>query len=326
MKAKYISMIWGLALIIAGGIFLAENLGYVPHLANQVWVFVFAGLSLLFFASYFFAGLRQWGWLFPATITAGLAITIELGILGFTQSFVGAPVLAGITVPFLVAFLVDTRKNWWALIPTWVMGMVTVVTLVADVVRGEVIGTLVLFSIAAPFVLVYLLDRTKKWALIPAFVLVAVGVIPLLSMFASGEWIGAFVMFAIAIPFFVVYFWSQQNWWALIPAGGMSTIGVVVLLSGVERPNLLPGIFTSTLQSSLIGFVMFAGWALTFFILWLQRAKNPTDWAKYPAIALALVGVFSLAVGVASIKYVWPLLIIVLGVLVLYGTMRRRSA
>ena len=180
MKAKYISMIWGLALIIAGGIFLAQNMGYIPQIANQAWIFIFGGLSVLFFASYFFAGVRQWGWLFPATITAGLAITIALSSAGHTRSYVGAPVLASMTVPFLVAFLVDTRKNWWALIPTWMLGMITIVTIIADIARGEVIGTLVLLSIAAPFLVVYLMDRAKKWALIPAFVLTAIGLIPLL--------------------------------------------------------------------------------------------------------------------------------------------------
>ena len=82
MKVKNLNLVWGIALIVAGGLFLAQNLGIFPVLTSLVWVVFFAGLSLVFFACYFLAGLSQWGWLFPALISGALALTVGLGTAG----------------------------------------------------------------------------------------------------------------------------------------------------------------------------------------------------------------------------------------------------
>ena len=125
-------------------------------------------LSLLSFGGYFSAGLKEWGWLVPAMIFGGLAATVWLAGTGFNQPAIGSIILGSIAVPFLVAFLIDRKNNWWALIPAWVMGLLTIIVLITDFVQGEAIGTLVLWGIGLPFLVVYLTDRTRWWALIPA--------------------------------------------------------------------------------------------------------------------------------------------------------------
>ena len=313
MKAKYANFIWGLALILAGVVFLAQSLGYISELDPLTWIGFFTVLSLLFFVSYFLSGLREWGWLFPASIFAGLAVTLSLGVAGADGSYVAAPLLFSVAVPFLAAYFIDRQHNTWALIPAWVLIAITLVVLLADSVPGEVIGALVLYAVAAPFLVVYLTNRTRRWALIPAFVLAVVGIIPLIAGRVEGSIIGAFMMFMIAAPFAVVYAASPKNWWAVIPAGIMASIGLTALLTGGGDADE---------RGPLLGALLFAGWALTFLFLWWRRAVHDTGWAKWPAMGLAIVGAIILLAGGESARIAMPVLIIAAGVVVLYYALR----
>jgi hypothetical protein len=314
MKNKYQNLLWGLALIAAGGVLFAQNFGILPFHSPVVWIIVFSGLSLVFLASYFLSGLNQWGLLFPSLIFGALAVTIGLSEAGVRDSIVGAPILASVAVPFIVAYGIAPRKNWWALIPAWVMTVLTVVVILADRVQGEWIGTLVLLSIAVPFLVVYLTDRTRWWALIPGLILFVVGLIPILTLRFEGESMGSLVMFLFAVPFILVYFLVRSAWWALIPAGVMATIGVVVLVAQNVSQN-----------AGMVSAILFFGWALTFLILWLRRAVQPTEWAKYPAAVLAVLGAVTLVLGVLSLPYVWPIAIILIGAALLVTSLIRKT-
>jgi hypothetical protein len=319
MKSNRYNLIWGIALIAAGGLFLAQNLGYLGVFAPQFWVIFFGALSLLFFASYFASGIGRWGWLFPALGSAALALTIGLGSAGVRDAYVGAPILGAIAIPFLVAYALDPRRNGWALIPAWVMGVLCVVTVLADRVPGEFIGALVLFAIGLPFLVVFLADRKQNWwALIPASILLVLGAVPLLTMRVSGELLGAVIMFLFAAPFLLVFLWSRANWWALIPCGTFVSIGLTVLAVTASRPN--------EANPGLVSGVLFLGWALTFLALWLRRGLAPTAWAKYPGVVLAAMALVAFGFGENGLEVVWPLAIIALGAVLLYSALRRRSA
>jgi hypothetical protein len=323
MKTRMMSLLWGVALIVAGGLFLAQNYGYLPVLSSTFWMVVFCGLSLAFFASYFVAGVRQWGWLFPATIFAALALTIALSMAGVHSSLVGAPVLASLSIPFLVAYALDPRAHRWALIPAWVMAVLTLITALADRVPGEVIGTLFMYAVALPFLVVYLTDRTRWAFLIPAGVLGVVGLIPLLTLRINPELMGSLIMFLFSLPFFIVYFAAQRAWWALIPAGSLASIGLVALAS--QTSLSLPG----ATHRGWIGSILFLGLALTFLVLWLRRGAQPTEWAKYPALVLGVLGLGGMGLGLLgwdglTQSAIWPLVIIVAGAVLLYTSLRHK--
>ena len=316
MKSRYVNILWGLILIFAGGLFMAANLGYILVLSSQFWMVTFAGVSALFFVLYFLSGVHNWGLLFPACIFGGVALTMGLVELGVTSSALGVPVLLGLAVPFIVEFTLDVRKNWWALIPTWVFAVLTLIVLITDFVPGEVIGSLVIFAVAVPFLVVYLVDRSRTWALIPTVVLTAVSLIPLIALQGVGEFIGSFVLFVIAAPFFVVFFWSQKNWWALIPAGITSSIAFALLVVGVGD--------LGRWEVPLLNGIIFLGWAATFAVLWLRRATEPTDWAIYPAVCLAGAAVLAFLLS-TSFNAFWPLALIAGGTVVLIFTLRPRK-
>ncbi len=65
MKARSLNLVWGIILILAGGLFLAQNLGYLEELPLNTWVIIFSVLSLLFFATYFINGVKGMGLAVP---------------------------------------------------------------------------------------------------------------------------------------------------------------------------------------------------------------------------------------------------------------------
>ncbi len=254
MRTKYVNFVWGLLLIVGGGLFLADNLGYLnlDILSPLVWAGIFGAASLMFLALYLASGVQKWGLLFPVSVFAGIALTIYLAEATNANAAVGAPVLLSIAVPFAVAFGLDTRRHWWALIPAWVMTVLTLITLVVDRVSGELIGSLFMFAIALPFLAVYLYNRTRRWALIPAFAMSALAVIPLLANSVAGELIGAYVTMMIAVPFFIVYLWSPEELVGLDPGrlhghhrywpGGVSARPRRDRTSGMDGGPAVPGL------------------------------------------------------------------------------------
>lgn len=315
MKNRLSTLIPGLILILIGGLALASQFGYFEDRTPQFWMAAFAGVSVLFLLAYLTSGVRSWGWLFPTLIAAAIALTIYLGERGLEGSFVGMPILLGVGLPFLVPFASDVRKNWWALIPAWIMFILAAVVGLADYVQGEWIAALVLFGFALPFFVVYLFDRSRWWALIPGFALGVIGVIPIMTVSLKGEYAGGLINILIGLPFLAAYLMSRRAWWALIPAGVMISIGLMIILIGVFGDGRVTG--------AVAPGVMFLGWAATFGVLWLRRDLHSTHWAKYPAIVLAGLGLIVI-LGSAGFNFVWPVILIGGGLLLLYFGFRRK--
>lgn len=320
MKSRWIIIFWSVMMIAAGVIFMLREAGMIDFnlISTSVWMIIFAVLSTFFFLTYFLKGVRNWGWLFPAIILGALALIMALEgtIPGETLS--GAIILFAIAIPFLVIFASEPKKHWWALIPAWVMAALAGVVLFEDQFSGNMIGTFVLYSIALPFLVIFLLDHDKRWALIPFGALAVIGLIPLLEETVSGDTLGMMVMFLFAIPFFVVYFWSKANWWAIIPAGVFTSIGLTVLLVNLPFAADQADGF-GRMGSALL----MAGIGATFGILWLKRESQGTGWAKYPAIGCFAVAVFAFLLGQNS-NLLWPVVLIAGGVtIILLGIFRK---
>jgi hypothetical protein len=207
---KTSNLFWGIALILLAIALLAQQFGYIDYnrISDNAWVFIFSGAAILFLLSYLINGLKKWGWLFPTLIFAALSLTIWLTTRHIEGSFLGAPILAAIALPFFVGFAID-RTKWGLLIPAWVMTVLTIVTIMADQVEGTWIGALFLLSTALPFLLVFLANRTRRWALIPAWS-------PFFPSMSAGTWL---------VPFSCIRWpclsWSSTCW--IPPAVGPSS-------------------------------------------------------------------------------------------------------
>jgi hypothetical protein len=186
MAKRFMNILVGILLVLAGALFLAQNAGWIAEFSVNFWIVILAGLSTSSSAA-----------MPPADgeieacssrpVSWWVATTIAMAEAGMDGSIVAAPILLGSALPFLAAYLLDRKASWWALIPVWALLVVTLILVIVEGVPGEVIGSLVLLAIAIPFLVIYILDRSRRWALIPAFLLAAIGFIPLISTAVSGE-------------------------------------------------------------------------------------------------------------------------------------------
>jgi len=316
MKKNTDNLFWGIILILAAIGVLAQQQGYIDFnaLSTNTWTWVFAGAGLLFLVRYLLSGLKKWGYLFPACILGALAVIIALAETGNNDEFLGSLIFIAVAIPFLVAFLSNIRENWWALIPAFGCLVLATVINFADTVAGEWIGALIMYGIGLPFLLVYFVNRTHRWALIPGLILVGIGTLSLVSVF--NDWVNIIVCSIIAGTFFYVYFTQPERWWALIPAGMMASIALESILT---LPFL--GAFAST---SIPTGIMFLGWAGTFYYLWLQREKSPTEWARIPAIVFVIVAVVQLVLGAMS-EIGMIVLLFAGGILLIYFGLRPKK-
>jgi hypothetical protein len=165
------------------------------------------------------------------------------------------------------------------------------------------------------FITVYLNERRHWWALIPGFTLLGIAATAFLSSFfprLDNILGGLFVLGGIGIAFVAVYLTERRFWWALIPAGVMLTLAAISVLDQV-------------LGGSGSGSLLFMGMALTFAVVAiLPHPQGRMTWAWYPAGILALIGLIVAAASESLISYLWPLVLILGGLALIYRTLITR--
>jgi hypothetical protein len=317
MNVNKSGLFWGVLLIGGGLLALADQMGYIDTFSPQMWMTVFAAISVLALVSYALSGWKQWALLFPAGVFGGLAMIIALAEANVDSAAVASPLFFGLLIPFVVAYLSDRVHNWWALIPGGVMLFLALTTLLVDSAGGEWVGALFLFMIALSFFVVYLNNRTYTWALLVAYITGVLGIAPLMSMDGrDAAYYGPIFLFAVALPFFVLYFRSAANWWAVIPAGSVTVIAIIAALAiaGFINDGGRGGFVSAGIANALL----MGGLAATFAVVWLRHEK---PWAKIVTIVLALVGVASVFFASYS-QLFWPMAIILVGVYLFYTALR----
>lgn len=161
------------------------------------------------------------------------------------------------------------------------------------------------------FLSVFVADRQNWWALIPGIILLAIGTIIFLGEafpVVAEQWGGSIVLGGIGLSFILVYLVNQENWWAIIPAGVMITLAIVAGLNEV-----LTGFDT--------GGIFFLGLGLTFaLIAILPTSHGQMKWAFIPAGVLILMGLLILAAFTQLINYIWPVVLILAGLYLVFRT------
>lgn len=202
MKWLESRILWGGLLILAGLFFLLQNIGLF-RLGDLFWSLMM-GLAGIFFLSLFIQNRANWWALIPGCTLLGVAVVIGLGVLWPAAEDVlgGSIVLGSIGVSFIIIYLLD-RQNWWALIPAGVMGTLTIVAGLDNILPGMETGGVFFLGLGATFALLALVPTPQgsmRWAWIPAFVLLLMG-----------------FLLIVAVTNLINYIWPV----ALIIAGGL---------------------------------------------------------------------------------------------------------
>ena len=156
------------------------------------------------------------------------------------------PAFAGVGLIFLVVFVVNVYRNWWAVIPGFtLMGLAALIAFGNRM--GEAGAGMFLGAIGLSFLVIYLVRREFWWAIIPAGVLLTLAVmVPVISAFPGAPMLGpALLFFGLALTFLLVYLLpseEERRTWALYPAGILAVIGVLLLLSLGNLINILGGL------------------------------------------------------------------------------------
>ena len=172
-------VLWGSFLILAGLLFLLQNVFNLP-LGGLFWAALLA-LGGLLFISVYLNNRQHWWALIPGFTLLGVAATV------FVNNFFpllddisgGLFVLGGIGLAFVAVYLSD-RRNWWAIIPAGVMLTLAAISVLDQLFIGFDSGGLLFLGLALTFVLVALLPNQQgqmKWAWYPAAVLAVIGLI-----------------------------------------------------------------------------------------------------------------------------------------------------
>lgn len=252
-------------------------------------------------------------WGIVLMLVGGFVLAKEMGYLAGFSTTTWMLIFAGASLLFFITYFVNGFRAWTWLFPACIFAALSgTLFIVNSSIPGEWVATLVVGSVAIPFVVAFLLDRSRMWALIPAFILTFVAFIPPLSNLLGGDALGAFIVALLGLPFIAAHFITPKAWWGIIPGGILLSIALMIALS-----NLLPG------ETAVA--IMFVGWMLTFGLLWLKRNLYASEWAKYPAIVMGILALIMFFISYNLVTF-WAIALIVAGVVMLVIGLRQRPA
>lgn len=156
------------------------------------------------------------------------------------------------------------------------------------------------------FLWMYFTKPEQWWAVIPGLTLLGLTLVGLDNIFQimpGNNWIGAVFLGSIGLAFWLVYLRKQEQWWAIIPGGVLLTLA---LEAGIES------------MSGWGDVVFFLGLGITFaLVAILPNQTHNTRWAYIPAGIMIALGLILIAPIQSVINYVWPVLLVGLGIFVL---------
>ncbi len=216
------SVALGLILILVGGAMLADRLGYLAGREALAWTLVFGALGILFLVLLTAGARYRWA-VWPACLFLSLSALLYVTANGLLPDDVAAGgfIFFGIALPFWLALFFGGRAFWWATIPAGILTFIAAGTALAPWLGENWTGALILWGVAFPFWIVYLVRREQWWALIPAGILTTVGFVPLVAPGWPG-WAPITLLFGgVGGTFLLVYLLSglrRERSWALWPA------------------------------------------------------------------------------------------------------------
>jgi hypothetical protein len=176
MKKDQSRLILGGALILAGILFLLQELNILGNAFQYLWLIIMAAGGGVFIWIYF-TKKEQWWAIIPGLTLLGLSLSGLGSLLNFYpgSNWTGAVFLGCIGLAFWLIYL-RRQDQWWAIIPGGVLLTLAAVAGLENILDwSEVIFFL---GLAGTFALVGILPNQldTRWAFIPAAVLAVLGI------------------------------------------------------------------------------------------------------------------------------------------------------
>ena len=169
-------------------------------------------------------------------ILAGVvALLVNIGFVGSKNFF--WIVLSLLGAGFFFSFLVENKRNWWALIPGISLIGVTLVNLVGWISPSvqQQWGEIILFAmIGISFIIVYLYDRDQWWAIIPAGVLFSLSAVAGLGRSVTDRESSGIFLLGLGLTFLLLAILPNKAGkmaWAWIPAFILMIVGTIVMIT-----------------------------------------------------------------------------------------------
>jgi hypothetical protein len=169
-------LVWGGILILAGALFMLQELNILGSAFQYLWLLIMAAGSAVFLWIYF-TRQDQWWAIIPGLTLLGLSVSALENILNIFPStdWTGAIFLGCIGLAFWLVYL-RRQDQWWAMIPGGVLVTLAVVTGLDNLFGwSEVVFFL---GLSVTFLLVAVMPnqgQDTRWAFIPAAILGILG-------------------------------------------------------------------------------------------------------------------------------------------------------
>jgi len=204
----------------------------------------------------------------------------------------------------------------WGLV--LVVGGVLLLLDTFGIFRGGMLFWTIASAVAgALFLSIYFTNRLHWWALIPGVIFLAIaltiGFDSFLPGFRETQLNGTLILGGIALSFLLVYIAERANWWAIIPAGVMATLAIVAAVD-------------IKASSAASGGIFFLGLGITFaLVAILPTSVGQMRWPWIPAGILAVMGILILFTAENLLNYIWPSVIILVGLFMIGRSLTRQK-
>lgn len=207
-----------------------------------------------------------------------------------------------------------TSRIFWGLV--LVLGGIILLLESMGVLEGSEVFWMVILAIGGIlFLVAFISNRGAWWAIIPGVSSLALATGLGLDSFVNigGDILGAIVLGGIGLSFVIVYLIERTNWWAIIPGGALITLAIVAGMEGGD-------------SEMVSGAVFFAGLGLTFALVALLPNKvGRMTWAWIPGGILLILAVIIIAGIESMFNYVWPVVVIAMGLFFILRTILKRN-
>ena len=166
-------LLLGVLLVLGGVLSLLNAMDIISNAGGIFWGLIFGAGGLIFL--YMLLNDRSnWWAAFPAFTLLGLAASSFLP--ASLKAYDGLVFFAGISLAFWWVYFTG-RERWWAIIPGGVMLTLGVVSVLDDLLGGDMGGGIFFLGLGLTFVLVAILPggSGRTWALFPGIALLLFG-------------------------------------------------------------------------------------------------------------------------------------------------------